>query len=79
VVTAKDRIGTVAYQPAADALGVRRLSTERSAAQLRELTALYENGKLRVTVSHCFPFTEAADAHRRIETGHVRGKIVLVP
>lgn len=79
VVRTPDRIGTVAFQPAADALGVRRLSTQRSAGQLRELTALYEAGRLRVTVSRTYPFTEAADAHRSIETGHVRGKIVLVP
>jgi enoyl reductase len=75
----RDRVGTVAYQPAADELGVRRLSTQRSAEQLRELTGLVEAGKLRVTVSHTYPFAEAAEAHRRIETGHVRGKIVLVP
>jgi enoyl reductase len=74
-----DRVGTVAWQPAADQLGVRRLSTERSAAQLRELTALYEAGRLRVEIQQAYPLDEAAQAHRAIETGHVRGKLVLVP
>ncbi|MGH3518559.1 MAG: NADP-dependent oxidoreductase [Haloechinothrix sp.] len=71
------RIGTVAFQPAADQLGVRRLSTDRSAAQLTALTALHTAGQLRVSIHQAYPLAEAADAHRTIETGHVRGKVVL--
>lgn len=74
----RNRIGTVAFQPAADQLGVRRLSTDRSAAQLSELTALYTAGQLHVSIHHAYPLAEAADAHRAIETGHVRGKVVLL-
>jgi enoyl reductase len=73
------RVGTVAWQPAADELGVRRLNTERSAAQLRELTELYAAGKLRIAIQQVYQLDEAAQAHRAIETGHVRGKLVLVP
>ena len=73
------RVGTVAWQPAADKLGVRRLSTERSAAQLRELTGLYAAGRLRIAIQQVYRLDEAAQAHRAIETGHVRGKLVLVP
>jgi enoyl reductase len=74
----KTRIGTVAFQPAADELGIRRISTERSATQLAELTKLYAEGKLRVVIQHAYPLAEAAEAHRVMETGHVRGKIVLI-
>jgi NADPH:quinone reductase-like Zn-dependent oxidoreductase len=44
---------------------------------LRGLVALVEQGKLRVHVEETFPFERIADAHRRIERGHLRGKIVL--
>jgi enoyl reductase len=74
-----DRVGTVAFQPAAEELGVRRLSTERSTAQLRELTQLYTAGKLRVEIQQSYPLDQAAEAHRAIGTGHVRGKLVLIP
>lgn len=77
LVEDRGRIGTVAFQPAADQLGIHRLSTDRSAAQLSELTALYVAGGLRVSVQ-AYPMADAARAHRAIETGHVRGKLVLV-
>ena len=77
LVPDKNRIGTVAYQPAAEQLGVRRLSTERSAEQLRDLTDLYAAGRLRAHIEHAYPLEQAADAHRAVETGHVRGKVVL--
>lgn len=72
-----DRIGTLAYQPAAGELGIRRLSTERSAAQLAELADLCARGTLRVTIHQAHPLTDAAQAHRTMEAGHVRGKLVL--
>ncbi len=77
LVSDRSRIGTVAFQPVAEQLGVRRLSTDRSAARLRELTELYTAGKLRVVIQRAYPLEHAADAHRAVETGHVRGKVVL--
>jgi enoyl reductase len=77
LVTDRDRVGTVAYQPAADQLGVRRLSTERSVARLTELTELHVAGQLRAFIQQEYPLDEAAEAHRAIEAGHVRGKLVL--
>jgi enoyl reductase len=73
----RTRIGTVAFQPAADELGIRRLSTSRSTAQLTELTRLYTQGDLRVFIQQALPLSAAAEAHRLVETGHVRGKVVL--
>ncbi len=48
-----------------------------SGAQLRELTGLVEAGMLSPHVEEVFPLDRAADAHERIEAGHVRGKLVL--
>jgi enoyl reductase len=79
LVPDRNRIGTVAYQPAAEQLGVRRLSTERSREQLRDLTGLYTAGRLRVSIQHAYPLEQAAEAHRAVETGHARGKVVLKP
>lgn len=44
---------------------------------LRGLVELVEQGKLRVHVQETFPFERIADAHRLIERGHLRGKVVL--
>lgn len=73
----KTRIGSIAFNPAADELGIRRISTERTAAQLRALTDLYAAGALQIVIQHTYPLDQAPDAHRAVETGHVRGKVVL--
>jgi len=41
------------------------------------ITPLVQAGGLRVHVQERFPLERAADAHERIEDGHVRGKLVL--
>jgi NADPH:quinone reductase-like Zn-dependent oxidoreductase len=48
-----------------------------SGADLRELSELVEHGRLRPRLEEIFPLERAADAHERIEGGHVRGKLVL--
>jgi NADPH:quinone reductase-like Zn-dependent oxidoreductase len=50
----------------------------RDAARL-ELARLARDGVLRVFVTQTFPLAKAADAHRAIMTGHVTGKIALIP
>ncbi len=45
--------------------------------QLRALAAALVNGGIRAPETTVMPLAEAADAHRRIQQGHVRGKIVL--
>ncbi|GLQ89085.1 NADP-dependent oxidoreductase [Dyella flagellata] len=72
------RVVTVAFDPASERYGVKRVGTQRSTERLSFLAALYEAGKLRVPVGRVFALEEAADAHRHIETGHSRGKTVLV-
>ncbi|GMA33289.1 NADP-dependent oxidoreductase [Litorihabitans aurantiacus] len=47
------------------------------AAQLAELAQLVADGVVRVEIAETFPLERAADAHRAVETGHVRGKVVI--
>ncbi|MEU8401290.1 NADP-dependent oxidoreductase [Nonomuraea sp. NPDC048892] len=44
---------------------------------LRRLVELVEQGRLRVHVQETFPFERVADAHRLLDAGHLRGKLVL--
>lgn len=44
---------------------------------LERCAALVEAGQLRVEIAHTLPLAQAAEAHRLIEAGHTRGKIVL--
>jgi NADPH:quinone reductase-like Zn-dependent oxidoreductase len=77
VAKQRDRIGSIADPAAASALGVRFLQTRRSREQLLELLDLYRAGQLKVMIWKSFPMADAARAHREVETGHVRGKVVL--
>lgn len=73
------RIGVVSFNPLAQALGLKRISTQRSTGGLAALTQLYEAGQLKVRVQEVIAFGDAAKAHELIEAGHVRGKIALIP
>lgn len=44
---------------------------------LRALVELVEQGRLRVHVQESFPFERVVDAHRLLDDGHLRGKLVL--
>jgi NADPH:quinone reductase-like Zn-dependent oxidoreductase len=50
-----------------------------SAATLAELAGLIEAGRLEVPIAATFPLTGVKDAYQRLATGHLRGKIVLIP
>lgn len=45
--------------------------------QLEQLVQAVAEGRLKVDVSQVYPLAEGAAAHRQIETGHTRGKILL--
>ncbi|GGS37305.1 NADPH:quinone reductase [Actinokineospora fastidiosa] len=74
-------IGVVSPQVAARAadLGVRvtPFLVEPDHAGLAELTALVQDGALRVHVEHVFPLADVAKAHEAGETNRTLGKIVL--
>lgn len=46
-------------------------------AQLAQIADWLDSGKLCVSIEQVWPLEKAAEAHRRMETGHVRGKLVL--
>jgi len=79
LVQEKDRIGTIVVAAAelAKTLGVRMIRSKRSTERLAEIVDLYAQGKLKVHIRKTFPLNEAANAHREIESGHGRGKVVL--
>ncbi len=78
LVRDRARILTLVDHDRAADLGVLVSKSGRSAARLAELAALYAKGDLRFHVRRAYPYTEAVAAHREIETGHGRGKIVLM-
>lgn len=45
--------------------------------QLEEILELIEDGDVKVHVDGVFPLSDAAAAHKLLEGGHVRGKLVL--
>jgi len=63
----------------AEAHGVRGagIMVRTSGEGMAEVARLVESGALRPVVGERLPLAAAADAHRRMETGHARGKIVL--
>ena len=74
---ARDRIGTIADFAAAERYGIRRPGGTRTPEKLAELVRLHEKGVLHLT-TRPIPFQRAVEAHRIVETGHGRGKVVLV-
>ncbi|MFX0577388.1 NADP-dependent oxidoreductase [Nocardia nepalensis] len=56
-----------------------RLYVTPSGSDLRELAALFEDGRLRVEIDQVLPMADVVKAHQLSESGRVRGKIVLVP
>jgi NADPH:quinone reductase-like Zn-dependent oxidoreductase len=87
LVEQRERIATIVPGPRAFEAGVKVLSgappgdpgTEIRAAARPRLAALAGEGRLRVTVAATYPLTEAAEVHRRLSSGHTRGKIILIP
>jgi len=53
------------------------MMAEPKAEQLREITHLIEQGKVKVVIEETFPLSEAKQAHDAIERRHTQGKIVL--
>ncbi|GLH97295.1 oxidoreductase [Phytohabitans aurantiacus] len=77
LVADRKRILTLVEHDKASELGIRLTPPLRSQARLAELVDLYARGDLRVHVRATYPLERAADAHREIETGHGRGKLVI--
>lgn len=64
---------------AAEARGLRAAGMLRRTdnVQLASLIAMVADGRLKVDISRVFELAEGPAAHRQIETGHTRGKVLL--
>ena len=78
VVGDRRRVGTIADPTAHERYGVQRIRYERSARVLSEITHLHDTGRLTMPIHGTYPLADAASAHREVESGHVRGKVVLI-
>jgi NADPH:quinone reductase len=67
--------------PVDPARGVRQeiMMVRLNRPALRELVGAVADGRLRTRVAATVPLAEAAEAHRRVEAGGLRGKVILVP
>ena len=72
-------VGSDDFYREAEQLGVRaiRMLVDSSRHDLVSITELVEKGELRATIADVFPLEQAAEAHRRGETGRTTGKMVL--
>ncbi|AYY13223.1 NADP-dependent oxidoreductase [Actinobacteria bacterium YIM 96077] len=77
LVRDKNRIATLVDHELADELGVVGVRAQRVPEQLGDLVSLYQRGALRMPIRERFPLAAIADAHRLVETGHGRGKVVV--
>ena len=74
------RVDTIANFEAVEKYGIKAEGSAAgaSAATLAELAGLVAAGELEVPVTATFPLAEVQDAYRRLDQGHVLGKIVLL-
>ncbi|MDT5074811.1 MAG: hypothetical protein QOH82_4131 [Mycobacterium sp.] len=84
LVADRGRIATIAGFARAGELGIAALTGADGGQAIRdasrvELIDLAAAGALDVTVDRAFPLDEAAEAHRHLQTGHARGKVIVVP
>ncbi len=71
------RVVTVTDGAQALAGGGRYVFVRPDSAQLGELARLVADGSLHVEVAGTYDLADVAEAHRRSETGHGRGKVVV--
>jgi NADPH:quinone reductase len=90
LVADRARIATIVVTERADGLGIRAHSRLRPgslteaelalrAEALGVITTLAAQGRFDIDIGTVYPLGRVADAHRHSETGHVRGKVVLIP
>jgi NADPH:quinone reductase-like Zn-dependent oxidoreductase len=76
-----EHVVTIADFVGAQETGVRfsgGMGDERAVHALKEIGELIETGRFSLPVAQTFPLDHVSDAHELSETGHVRGKLVLL-
>jgi NADPH:quinone reductase-like Zn-dependent oxidoreductase len=75
------RIDTIVNFGAVGEYGVKAEGSAAgaSAATLAELAGLIAAGELEIPIAATFPLADVRDAYRLLASGHVRGKIALIP
>ena len=76
-----EHVVTIADYQGSQETGVRMTGgavSKRAWYALDDVGRLIEAGRFSLPVAEVFPLEQIADAHRLSETGHVRGKIVLL-
>jgi NADPH:quinone reductase-like Zn-dependent oxidoreductase len=75
------RIDTIADFEAVTRYGVKGEGNAAgaSASVLAELAGLISTDQLELPIAGVYPLDQVRDAYRRLEQGHIRGKIALVP
>jgi len=75
------RVDTIVRFDAVQEYGVKSEGNAvgASAANLAELAQLVAAGELEVPIAATYPLDQVREAYARLGTGHIRGKIVLLP
>jgi NADPH:quinone reductase-like Zn-dependent oxidoreductase len=76
-----ERVVTIADYGGAEQTGVPfsgGMGPERAWHALADAAELIEAGRFRLPVAQTFPLADIAEAHRISESGHPRGKLVLI-
>jgi enoyl reductase len=73
----RDRIGTIVDDKTAAEYGARVVRAPRDPARLAEVVALAARGVITMPV-RAYPLAAIREAHTVVESGHGRGKVVLI-
>jgi NADPH:quinone reductase-like Zn-dependent oxidoreductase len=76
-----EHVVTIADYPGAEQTGVTfsgGMGPERAWHALADAATLIGEGRFRLPVAQTFPLADIAEAHRISETGHPRGKLVVI-
>ncbi|WP_171170011.1 NADP-dependent oxidoreductase [Streptomyces sp. I05A-00742] len=75
----RSRIVTLVSPPLAERHGIAMMYGSRAAETVARVADLVARGDLRLPLARRFSLEEAAEGHRLLEAGGLRGKLVLVP
>lgn len=78
LVDDRARIKTIGAFGSEEENGMTPIEGDRSSERLAGMVKLWEKGDLEIFLRDVYPLAQAAAAHAQVETGHGRGKSVLL-